>query len=237
MLEKSPYEHLLQIERQVSLADQQRLMSIETTFLALETVLREKWQPLKQQWAITEMIGRRMFYHYRTQKQLKQLLGISMAAAGASVLEQVIGTYLAAYLGQFSGFRVYLNRQFRTTSGERVRPDIAVTHGDQNVAALEAKTDLGWHRGYIDEGDWDKRREMFRSAAFSQSYLIIMSNVNWSGYRQEMDRQGVRVLFVEHPNDDSAFPLYTDEAHRLTHPDEIIHPVEPVFEQVAKGSG
>lgn len=248
MLEKNPREHLLQIEKQLRLADQHRVMSIETTFLALQAVLEQHRTLLLREHAITEMIGRRMFYHYHNQKLLKQLLDISIAAPGYDVFEQAVAIYLAAFLRPFGDFKVALNHQFFVKGGIRLRPDIAVTHAERKIAALEVKTDLGWNREYIKNGEWAGRRKAFIEVGFPQSYLVILTKINW--YKQGwvsdlckpdvLDKLGVTVLFHEHPNDPNKFPWYRDEEAQLhvegdpLHPADIIHFIEPLFEEISR---
>ena len=233
MLERPPAEQLMQIERQIALADEQRLMAVQTTFLAIQTLLGLHWRQLRETWAVTEMIARRMFYHFKTQQDLKKLLEIRKAAARSDVLEQAVGTYLKAYLGSDRGVKVRLNWQFRGRHGS-VRPDIAVVREEQRIAALEVKIDLGYNKGYIKNGGWKKRQDECVQARFARCYLVVLTNRNWPGYEECMGEQNVRVLLVEHPNSETSFPLYEEETYRLSPDHDMMHPIEPVFQEIGE---
>ena len=70
-------KRLRDIEESMAMPDRQRLMIMRTTDLAVATVLREGWADVKEAHGVTEMIARRVFYHYKAQKELKKQIGLS----------------------------------------------------------------------------------------------------------------------------------------------------------------
>ena len=48
----------------------------------------------------------------------------------------------------------------------------------------------------------------------------------------DLDRQRVTVLFHAHPNGDPKFALCRDENSRLKEPEDIMSPIEPLFEKI-----
>lgn len=235
MIRREPYQRLLQIEDSIAIPDRQRLMILDTSYLALQTLIREHWKDLKQIYAISEMIARRMFYYYRTQKQLKKVFQISMAAASSDVLEQAIGMYLSAYLGQFEGFEVKMNSLFKHRGGQ-IRPDIAVLKDKTKLATVEIKIDLGWQRNYL-KTDWEKRCEECKTAGFRRSYIFMLTKYNWEKEYEEirlkMENDHIFVLLKEHPNNDNRFPWYKNDTVPLQKSD-IISPIEIMFEEILR---
>ena len=236
MMQRSSYERLLQIEGSIAMPDRQRVMILDTSYLALQTVLREHWMDLRQRYAISEMIARRMFYYYQTQKQLKKVLQVSIAAAASDVLEQVIGMYISAYLTSIGSFEVKINSLFSYTGGQ-VRPDIAVLHNGVRLATVEVKTDLGWQRDYCTKTGWKERREKCKeTAGFKEAILFVLAKKNWEKEYVKieaiMEDESIFVLLKEHPNDERRFPWYENDSTSLEESD-IIRPIESMFEDIS----
>jgi hypothetical protein len=150
---RESFSKLRNIEDSIALTDRQRLLVIKTTELAVATVLRESWEDLKQDRAVTEMIARRMFNHYQSQQLLKSHIGLETMTPASAILQQAVGTYLRAYLAGMGEFEVRLEHRYQPG----LQPDIAVEHDARRIAAVEVKTDLGWKREYISGGAWAAR--------------------------------------------------------------------------------
>lgn len=231
------YERLMRIEKRVAAPDQKRVGTLQTSYPQVQKVLKAHWPDLKQQLAISEMIARRMFYHFRAQKALKKALDISLAPAGASVLEQSVGMYLAAYLSQYTGFGVSMNKLF----DRRIRPDIAVLYNGNPLATVEVKIDLGWQRNYFRPerrgvaSRWQTRVSGCRQAGFAKSYVFVLTRSNWvrsySEIKAQAQAENIFVLLVEHPNDENRFHWYRDESEHLRASD-VIRPIEDMFEEI-----
>lgn len=74
-----------------------------------------------------------------------------------------------------------LREQLKKKRGA-IRPDISVWKGDEVIAIIECKTQLGWNREKWEE-DFLKReinlKEKFPKA---KAYLLVMSLENWPGF-------------------------------------------------------
>ena len=143
-----PLHKLRDIEESIALTDRQRLLVLRTTELAVATVLRESWEELKQGRAVTEMIARRMFNHYRSQQQLKSQIGLQTMTSASAIFQQSVGTYLRSYLEGIGDFEVRLEHRY----AQGLQPDIAVECRGSAIAAVEVKTDLGWNRIHLRAG-------------------------------------------------------------------------------------
>ena len=231
------YERLMRIETNIASPDHKRVGILRTSSSQVQKVLEAHWPTLKQQLAVSEMIARRMFYHFKTQKDLKTALGISLAPVGAGVLEQAVGMYLAAYLRQFPGLEVTMNTLF----GRRIRPDIAVLYNGDRLATVEVKIDLGWQRSYFRPekkgvaSRWDARVRGCRQAGFKRSYILVLTKSNWlrsySEIEARAEAEGIFVLLKEHPNDEKRFRWYRDDSERLRRSD-VIRPIEGMLEEI-----
>lgn len=232
--EPSTVQMLEAIEKSIALTDRQRLLVLQTTDLAVATVLREHWPEVRNSHAVTAMIARRMFNHYSSQRELKNQIALSRMQSASGVFQQVVGTYLRAYLRAVApAFAVALDKAYG-----KVQPDIAVERNGRPWSAIEVKTDLGWNRSYISSGEWKRRRQSLQEAGFGRAYLLILANTNWSGWNQSMEEFGVRVIFWTNPNMHPRFTWYRDENAPLrvgSNPtDDILHPVEPIFEEIGQ---
>jgi capsid protein len=184
---QSALQLLEAIEGSIALTDRQRLLVLQTTDLAVTTVLREQWPEIRKSCDVTVMIARRMFNHYSFQKQLKKDISLSTISSASGVFHQVVGTYLRAYLrSRDDSFRVALEKSYGT-----VRPDISIEKNGKPWAALEVKTDLGWNRPYLSSGEWTKRRQSVIDAGFRDARLVLLANSNWSGWDTSMEPLGV----------------------------------------------
>lgn len=228
----SALEMLEQIESSIALTDRQRLLVLQTTDLAVATVLREQWPEIAKSHGVTSMIARRMFNHYRSQKQLKKEIALTTISSASGVFQQVLGTYLRAFLRGFGdSFKVALEKSYG-----KVKPDISIEKDGQPWSAIEVKTDLGWDRLYVSSGEWSRRRQSLIDVGFRDAHLVVLANTNWSGWNSSMESLGVLVILRFSPND-LRFSWYQDEETALTLEPlataDVIHAVEPLFEEIA----
>lgn len=225
------------IERSIALTDRQRLLVLQTTDLAVATVLREHWSEIRESHAVTLMIARRMFNYYSSQKELKNEISLSTIQSASGVFQQVVGTYLRAYLRAIDpSFTVELDKPYG-----KVHPDIAVEKLGRPWSAIEVKTDLGWRRSYISSGEWKKRQQGLYDSGFRQAYLLILANTNWSGWDPSMKDLDVRVILRISPNVSPRFRWYREETAPLdvgsSPTADVLHGVEPIFEEIARWRG
>jgi hypothetical protein len=227
-----PLETLRAIEESIALTDSQRLLILQTTDLAVATVVRENWPELRVSYALTAMIARRMFNHYKAQKKLKSEISLATIPSASGLFQQAVGTYLRAYLRAVDqSFNVHLDKGYG-----KLHPDVAIEAGGTPRSAIEVKTDLGWDRTYVSEGGWQKRREALIGEGFRDVHLLILANANWSGWQPSMEGGGIHVMLWTSPNN-TRFKWYENEDADLvvgaTQAADVLHPVEPLFEEIA----
>ena len=236
---RSSVERLKVLEEAIAQPDRRRLAVMRKSRLTAKNVLKNRWPEVKEGCAVTEAIALRLFYHYKTQKDVKEEIGLSVADSASGVFHQAVGMYLKAYLETLGHFPVYLDKRYKYEGRKYVRPDIAVERDGQPTVAIEVKTDLGWKRDYIESGAWARRQEHCQSVGFKVVYLLILANTNWSGFGPGMEEQGVRVLLRISPNDprfkwyqDAGKPWAVKTMFGVDYP-EVLHPIESLFEEVS----
>jgi hypothetical protein len=120
------------------------------------------------------------------------------------------------------GLRALSEKSITTRRGSK-RPDISIWQGDQLLAVIECKTNLGWNR-YEWEKDFVEREvEVHRHFPFAKCFLVVLTEDNWPG-------------FGDNPKvGDQYFALSKlwPSAVNLDQPeDSICNPVEPLFRQL-----
>ena len=235
---KSGIERLRLLEDAIAKPDRRRLASMRSSKLIARNILKNRWPELKEGFAVTEAITRRMFNHYKTQKDLKEEIGLSVAPSASGVFHQAVGMYLKAYLETIGHYPIFLDKRYNY-GRKYLRPDIAIERDGKPAVAIEVKTDLGWKRDYIESGDWTRRQKHCESAGFKLVYLLILANTNWSGFEVGMEEQGIRVMLSVSPNDpkfewyqDTMYPWALKGLFRVEYP-EMLHPIETLFEEVS----
>lgn len=63
MKEVTPYHQLFRIERDIAVYDCQKVTTFKNAISELPAILTEHWQDLEKDFAVTEMVARRIFYH------------------------------------------------------------------------------------------------------------------------------------------------------------------------------
>ena len=120
------------------------------------------------------------------------------------------------------GLRALSEKSITTKRGSK-RPDISIWRGDQLVAVIECKTNLGWNR-YEWEKDFEQREvEVHHHFPSAKCFLVVLTEVNWHGFG-ENPRVGDQYFALS--------KVWPSDVN-LDHPeDSICNAVEPLFRQL-----
>ncbi len=132
---------------------------------------------------VTKAILLRMRAFYRWQDGVKAFLGRRKNAAGADFFVETVLFYLKALNDTYGlGLEVASEKPVRRRRGA-LRPDVSLWAGEELLASIECKTQLGWQRAEW-RSDFALRRQLLQ-ADFprTQIFLVAMTSENWEGFR------------------------------------------------------
>ena len=132
----------------------------------------------------SEAILIRLISYYSVQNKIKELLGKRYATAGSDFFVETVLFYLKFIVEMFAPELEVCSEKAIERRRGAIRPDISVWNGEEVVAIIECKTQLGWNRH-----KWEEhfiKREIILKEKFpgAETYLIVMSLTNWPGFGQ-----------------------------------------------------
>jgi hypothetical protein len=77
--------------------------------------------------------------------------------------------------------QAHSERQVKQTRNS-IRPDISVWKGDEVVAIIECKTQLGWSRNNWEHEFLERDKKLKSDYPNAKSFLLVMTGLNWSGF-------------------------------------------------------
>jgi hypothetical protein len=170
---------------------------------------------------ISEAILERLKAYYETQNQIKSMLHKRYAPAGADFFVESVLFFLKLVLASRSpSLEVHSERQIRRMRNAQ-RPDISIWKGDQVVATIECKTQLGWNRGGW-EADFQLREQKLQTEfPKAKAFLLVMTGSNWGGFgdNKQLGKKYFCLLADVWPG------LYKS-------PNQILTPIESLFKKV-----
>lgn len=131
---------------------------------------------------ISRAILLRLRSFFRTQDVIKARLNKVYSAPAADFLVETILFYLRVALERLQPSLTISSERNIVKKQGSMRPDISIWRGDQVVAAVECKTQLGWNRdGWLH--DFEARETRLR-ADFPNAklFLLVMTASNWPGF-------------------------------------------------------
>lgn len=110
-----------------------------------------------------------------------------------------------------------------------IRPDISIWKGEDVIAIIECKTQLGYNRHSWQENFLSREQHLKNDFPMAKAFLLVMTARNWEnnhGFANYPERgQKYFVLTDRWPSD-----IDFDVAHQ----EYIIDCIEPLFEQISK---
>lgn len=131
---------------------------------------------------ISEAILLRLKAYYITQNEIKLLLDKRYLAAAADFFVESTLFFLKLYFKtEKLGLEAHSERQVMKKRNS-IRPDISIWRGDEIVATIECKTQLGWNRQNWEKEFWDRHERLKNDFPNAKSFLLVMTGQNWSGF-------------------------------------------------------
>lgn len=131
---------------------------------------------------ITKAILLRMKAYYTSQEQVKGFLKKRRSQAASDFFVETIAFYMKLILGKNGlDYEVWSERPIGPKRGS-IRPDISVWDGDQVVAIIECKTQLGYNRYGWEREFHERESNLKRQFPKANAFLVVMTSENWSGF-------------------------------------------------------
>lgn len=172
---------------------------------------------------ITKAILLRLKSFLLTQDIIKAELQKVYAAPAADFFVETTLFYLRVVLGRLAPELEVVSEKNIVRKLGSLRPDISVWLGDNVVAAIECKTQLGWNRdGWLHDYE-DRESRLKAQYPNAKLYLLVMTGSNWPGFGDHT-RVGKQLFMLMH----DAWPREFDEAS----PQLIAHRFEALVSEL-----
>lgn len=131
---------------------------------------------------ISIAIATRLKTYYETQNELKSFLNKRYIAPASDYFVESVLFFLRVFLEKNnSNFKAESERQIRKKRSS-IRPDISIWNGEEVVAIIECKTQLGWNRGKWEEQYEERDKKLKNEFPNANSFLVVMTGENWGGF-------------------------------------------------------
>lgn len=162
---------------------------------------------------------------FRTQDSIKAQLDKVYASPAADFLVETLVFYLRVALARVEpGLSVASEKNIVQRRGS-LRPDISIWRGNNIVAAIECKTQLGWNRnGWLRDFE-DRETRLREEHPEAKLFLLVMTASNWPGFGDDA-RVGQQFFVLL----EDIWPREFDEST----PGAIVHRVESLIAEVLR---
>ena len=131
---------------------------------------------------VTEAILIRLKSYYQTQEKIKLFLEKRYLTAGADFFVESVLFFTKLFLKTSgSALEVHSERQIKKERNS-IRPDISIWKGDELVAIIECKTQLGWNRNNWENDFIERESKLKKDFPDAKSFLLVMTGSNWPGF-------------------------------------------------------
>ena len=170
---------------------------------------------------IASLLRLRSFF--QAQEHIKSQLGKVYAAPAADFFVETMLFYLRVALSRLNLSLSLASERNIVKKRGALRPDISVWRGNDVVAAVECKTQLGWNRdGWL--LDFEEREIRLRNEhPDAKLFLVVMTGSNWTGFGND-SRVGNQFFVILN----EIWPREFDESRRTA----IVHRVEQLIEKI-----
>ena len=139
---------------------------------------------------VTKAIILSMKTYYETHEYIRKFLNKRNVAPGADFFVETVAFYLKLFLEKRKkNIEVHSERKVKPEMGA-MKPDISIWKGDELIAIIECKTNLGWNReGW--ERDFNKRESRLKKIfPKANAFLLVLTSINWPGFDDSDERVG-----------------------------------------------
>lgn len=177
---------------------------------------------------VTKAIILRMKTYYETHEDIMKFLNKRNVAPAADFFVETVAFYLKLFLEKRKkNTEVHSERKVKPEMGA-MKPDISIWKGNELIAIIECKTNLGWNRkGW--ERDFNKRESRLKKIfPKANAFLLVLTSINWPGFDDSDERVGKQF-----------FCLSSEGMRKIKkEPIEFVikNPVEKLFSQILKCS-
>ena len=172
---------------------------------------------------ITASILRTLKIYYEVGDEVKVFLNKRQRAVTADFFVETLLFYLKAFIETHKlGVVASSERKIEPRRGS-LRPDISVWKGEDLVAVIECKTNLGWNRkGW--KSDFLKREaEIHSDFPDAKCFLIVLTATNWPGFGKD-PKVGDQYFTLS-----KDWPSHIDLEHAEA---SIENPIEPLLRHI-----
>lgn len=171
---------------------------------------------------ITHAVLLRLRAFFQCQETIKDQLGKVYAAPAADFFVETVCFFLKVVLEQpDSSLSVASEKNIDRCRGA-MRPDISIWRGEEVVAAIECKTQLGWARNEWREDFNAREKRLHAKFHKARLFLLVMTTSNWKGFGDD-NRVGTQFFVLLN----NIWPINFDpEAAANT----IVHPIEHLIQ-------
>lgn len=143
---------------------------------------------------ITKAIILRMKTYYETHDDIMKFLDKKNIAPAPDFFVETVAFYLKLFL-QKRGKKLEVHSE-RKLGHQRssMKPDISIWKGDEVIAIIECKTNLGWNRKGWDD-DFKRRKQRLKNLfPQAKAFLLVLTSINWPGFDDRDDRVGKQLF-------------------------------------------
>lgn len=177
---------------------------------------------------VTKAILFRMKAYYEFQNRIKKLLNKRYSPAASDFFTETVSFYLKAILETYNtGMEIHSERQIKRKKGA-IRPDISIWRGDEVLAIIECKTQLGWNRDKWEDNFRGREEKLKKEFPKARAFLVVLTSENWPGFPHNDKRVGKQYFTLS-----SVWPTEISDDNIET---VIINPIEDLFKSILKGA-
>ena len=199
------------------------LDSLKSTFVSMQGVYNTaKTYPFDlSKKEISDAILQRLKTYYITQTEIKHFLDKKYVAAASDFFVESCLFYLKLYLeSSKSDLKAFSEKQIKAKK-KAIRPDISIWRGDEVIAIIECKTQLGWNRNNWEEEYHRRNNILLLDFPNAKSFLLVMTGENWGGFGEHEFLNSKFFCLLN-----GLWPFYYQNE------DDIYSPIEKLFEQL-----
>ncbi|MHC5824682.1 MAG: hypothetical protein ACYT04_54780, partial [Nostoc sp.] len=191
----------------------------------LASALKRSYKQIKQtstfssEFDYSQAIANRLRAFYSSQSEVKVFLNKKVAQAGSDFFVETILFFLKLFNDLENLGLTIASEHPLQTKRNTIRPDISVWRGDELLAIIECKTQLGWHRQNWSEHFQYREKKLKDVFPKTEIFLVVMTSCNWGGFGSDL-RVGKQL-----------FCLFNDKCYSENFI-EIDTPIEQFFEQI-----
>lgn len=158
------------------------------------------------------------------QEKIKNHLGKVYAAPAADFFVETVCFFLKVVLEKLDPSLYVASEKNIVRRQGSMRPDISIWNGDEVIAAIECKTQLGWNRnGWLHDFE-NREKRLATEFPNARLFLLVMTGSNWSGFGSDV-RTGNQFFVLL--ND-----IWPNTFEPATAPSAIAHPIESLFRKI-----